>query len=92
MQYLNSFFWEEYGHCHVDLAKGLPMDNCVLMQFTGLLDKNGKEIYEFMEIDNKYRVIYVAPTYVLQDISNGDIVPMYEDQQITGEYSPVEKD
>ena len=58
-------------------------------QFTGLLDKKGKEIYELMEIDNKYRVVYKAPKYVLQDISTGDIIDVYDKSTITGEYSPI---
>lgn len=59
-------------------------------EFTGLLDKNGKEIYEFMELDNKYEVMYIAPKYVLRDISNNDIIDLYENTHtITKEYTKV---
>ena len=61
-----------------------------LGQFTGLHDKNGKEIWELNEIDGKYRVEYKAPSYVLTDISTGDILPLYDNtHEITREYSPV---
>lgn len=62
----------------------------IFQQFTGLVDKTDKEIYELMELDYKYRVIYIAPSYVLQDISNGDIMSLYDNQHtITKEYCPL---
>ena len=71
----------------------------VVMQFTGLQDKKGVDIYEQMEIDGQYRVIYDRCSYVLQDISTGDIFGLLDsslvkahEREITREYAPLEKD
>lgn len=70
-----------------------------ITQFTGLLDKQGKEIYELHELNNKYTVGFKDGRYVLYYISSNDIFqPLNEtvinayNLEITGEYAPMEKD
>ena len=48
-----------------------------LMQYTGLKDKNGKDIYEQMEIDDNFEVSFDNGSYILTNISNGDIILLY---------------
>ena len=66
------------------------------IQWTGLLDKNDNEIYKYMEIDNTYEVSFLNGSYVLIDISNGDIMLLsnYMENnngkvEITREYTKV---
>lgn len=66
------------------------------MQYTGLKDKNGKEIYEFCEIDKKFEVGFKNGSYVLTSISTGDIIYLYNyykekngQIEITREYTKI---
>ena len=50
-----------------------------------------KEIYEFMELDNRYEVDWLNGKYILRDISSNDIIELnYENTYtITKEYTKI---
>ena len=68
----------------------------LLMQYTGLKDKNGVDIYEYMELDNQFEVSFSHGSYILTNISNGDIMTLHKyikdkngQVKITKEYTKI---
>lgn len=77
-------------------TKSVERTDWKVMQYTGLKDENGKEIYEQMEIDDNFEVSFDNGSYILTNISNGDIILLYNylkekngQIKITKEYTEV---
>ncbi len=78
-EFANGKSWEDY-----------EIDPDSLGQFTGLKDKKGNEIFEKCELDNKYIVVYKAPSFVGIDIKNNKIINLYNNEHtITKPYCKI---
>ena len=68
-------------------------DNLIVEQFTGLHDKNGKEIYEQMELNNTFIIKWLSFRYVLfyiSDLTMFEEIFDYENKlEITREYTEL---
>ena len=66
----------------------LILEKCQLCNTLGLKDKNGKEIYESMIINNEYIVIYDFCKFALKNKNSGEIIDFERNKnyEITGEY------
>lgn len=72
------------------------LHNLELMQYTGMKDVKGVEIYEYSELDGAYEVIFKDLRYSLRHIHNNNIIDLYDywrdkngEIEVTREYTKV---
>lgn len=88
-EYILAYDGKTYSLDNVNNSK-----NYILMQSTGLVDKNGKEIFENCIINNNFLVVFKNYKFILINILNNDIVDFYEYTEknrieITDEYKQI---
>ena len=104
---INDWFDDDSGELYIELNGNINFgwngevmddytDRVILLQYTGLKESNGVEIYEHSELDGAYEVIFKNLRYSLRHIHDNDIIDLYDywrdkngEIEVTREYTKV---